>query len=151
MERHRRVYSWVWSMLAHLYHNLGEYVFGQGCTLLQVWMLEHITCTRPGGAPIELVPEQPRVYAYSLTHEWRFSDLLYWRLSLDRLTAGRIIWRPYLRMSMWVGIRKQMFNMQRNRLLEERYSHIVIPFYFDQVQWQFGFKQCVPTNVPVYI
>lgn len=28
MERHQRVFSWGWIMLAHLYHDLGEYVFG---------------------------------------------------------------------------------------------------------------------------
>lgn len=41
--------------------------------------------------------------------------------------------------------------MQRNHLLEGWYSHIVVPFYFDWVRWQFGFEQCVPTDVHIYI
>lgn len=70
---------------------------------------------------------------------------------MDRLTASEIIWRTYLKMSMWARLRRQMFNIKRNHLLEGWYSHIVIPLYFDQVWQQFGFEQCVPNDMPIYI
>lgn len=54
-------------------------------------------------------------------------------------------------MYMWAGIHRQLFCMQRNHLLEGWYSHIVVPFYFDRVWQQFGFEQCVPIDVPIYI
>lgn len=62
MERHRRVYACAQSMIAHLYHDLEEYVFGQGCslmtcTLLQVWIFEHFTCTRPVIYPMSVASE----------------------------------------------------------------------------------------------
>lgn len=156
MERHKRLYSWGQSMLSNLYHDLGEYMFGQGCsmmtcTLLQVQIFKHIMCTRPTRVPLDLVLKQPRVFSYPLTHEWQFGDLLYWILIIDRLTVDAIRWRPYLNMYMWVGIPRQLFCMQRNHQLEGWYSHIAIPFYFDQIWLQFEFEQCVPIDVPIYI
>ncbi|GLJ16452.1 hypothetical protein SUGI_0279950 [Cryptomeria japonica] len=155
MERHRRVYAWGQSMLAHLYHDLEEYVFGQGCslmtcTLLQVWILEHFTCTRPVGFPLSTMSERPRVFAYPLTSEWRFGYLLYWRVIFDRLTSEVIVWRPYLLMHRWDGMERQLACLQRNRLLRGRYAHIIVPFYFDRVWRQFGLEQCVPADVPIY-
>ncbi|GLJ50105.1 hypothetical protein SUGI_1065780 [Cryptomeria japonica] len=155
MERHRRVYAWGRSMLAHLYHDLEEYVFGQGCslmtcTLLQVWILEHFTCTRPIGFPLSTASERPRVFAYPLTSKWRFGDLLYWRVIFDRLTVEVTVWRPYLRMHRWDGMERQLACLQRNRLLRGRYAHIIVPFNFDRVRRQFGLEQCVPADVPIY-
>lgn len=71
MEKHRTMYTWERNILVHLYYDLGKFSFRDidsmvHCMLLQVWCLEHITCTRLTGFPCTLAPRYPHEFNYPL-------------------------------------------------------------------------------------
>lgn len=102
------MFSWGRIMLAHFYHDLRDYVYGGGCslmmcTLVQVLMFKHITLTMPPRVPIDIGSDDPREYAYPLTRPWKNGDLLHWRIVIDRLILDIITWRLYRHMTTWLG------------------------------------------------
>lgn len=142
MLSHGTRFAWGPCMLAHLYHDLHQFVYLGGCeisagvTLLQIWAYKHITmirliCYMGRGA------RQSYVHMYSMlvSKHW-LGKMDYWGHVIDDIDI--VIWQPYLDCEPWEEGETNLPYYYQTRCLIGRTTYIIERNFVDSLSRQFN-------------